>query len=248
MFRFSLLVVLLALAAAKADQQQIKCPQSGLHLYPDENNCNKYYECYYGQLNNITCEKDYLYNEVYRWCDFPDHVECGSRLVCEGDGTDCYEHHIDNNIPTSSPDDGFDCPEPQGFFADDKNCAKYWQCSNNVAIHHTCDTKGGIQLLYRPSNIQCDYPERVDCGNRPICEDVENDENCNRHTTTPKPITPCDGIPCDHGDGFYPEGDCVQCFCRCSGGVHYETCCQPGLFFNPAIEECDWPYNINGCP
>ena len=42
--------------------------------------------------------------------------------------------------PTSGPDDGFDCPEPQGFFADDKNCAKYWQCSNDVAVHHTCDT------------------------------------------------------------------------------------------------------------
>merc|ERR1712154_377731 len=64
--------------------------------------------------------------------------------------------------------------------------------------------------------------------------------------TTAKPSI-CEGIPCDHGDGFYPEGDCAQCFCRCVGGAHYETCCAPGLAFNPAVEQCDWPANINGC-
>lgn len=32
------------------------------------------------------------------------------------------------------------------------------------------------------SDNQCDWPERVDCGNRPICDD--NDENCGVPTTT----------------------------------------------------------------
>ena len=103
----------------------------------------------------------------------------------------------------------------------------------------------GIQLLYRPSNVQCDWPERVECGSRPACD--ENDDNCHdNHATTPKP-TVCEGIPCDHGDGFYPEGDCDQCFCRCVGGAHFETCCSPGLVFNPAKNQCDWTWNVNGC-
>ena len=64
--------------------------------------------------------------------------------------------------------------------------------------------------MYRPSNVQCDYPDRVDCGDRPVCDD--NDENCEDHhltTTTPKP-SPCDDIECDHGDDFYPEGNQIN--------------------------------------
>ena len=64
-----------------------------------------------------------------------------------------------------------------------------------------------LGLYYRQSNIQCDYPGRVDCGDRPVCD--HNDENCHdwHLTTTTKNPTPCDGIDCDHGDDFYPEGN-----------------------------------------
>ena len=61
--------------------------------------------------------------------------------------------------------------------------------------------------------MQCDWSDRVECGDRPICD--INDENCidqPEHTT--KPPSVCEGIPCDHGDGFYPESSCAQCFCR----------------------------------
>ena len=77
---------------------------------------------------------------------------------------------------------------------------------------------------------------------------IENDENCHgNHISTPMPPCICNGIPCEHGDGFYPEGDCEQCFCKCVGGYQSEICCAPGLAFNPAFEQCDWPQNINGC-
>ena len=35
----------------------------------------------------------------------------------------------------------------------------------------------GKQECFDEVNIWCDWPERVNCGNRPICD--ENDENCN---------------------------------------------------------------------
>ena len=103
----------------------------------------------------------------------------------------------------------------------------------------------GLQLLYRESDNQCDWPDRVECANRPVCD--ENDANCDENHITTKPPTVCDKIPCDHGDGYYPEGPCTQCFCRCVGNVHYENCCAPGLVFNAINNLCDWPYNTNGC-
>ena len=36
----------------------------------------------------------------------------------------------------------------------------------------------GKQECFDEVNIWCDWPERVNCGNRPICD--ENDENCNK--------------------------------------------------------------------
>jgi len=211
------------------------CPPDGLHVYVDPEHCSRYWECYNGCLNHVTCQKDYLFDPVHEWCDFPQNVCCGER---DCDNRDCNDE--------CDPSDGFDCPEANGFFADPKNCIKYWQCNNDIAVSHTCDKKNGQQLLYRPEDVQCDWESRVECGDRPICD--ENDENCAPqpvHTTTPASV--CNEIPCDHGDGFYPEGSCAQCFCRCVGGAHYETCCAPGLFFNPAVEQCDWPGNINGC-
>jgi len=212
-----------------------KCPSSGLHLYVDPDHCSRYWECYNGCLNHITCQNDYLFDPVHGWCDFPQNVCCGER---DCDGRSCNDE--------CGEGDDFDCPKPNGFFEDPKNCMKYWQCNNDIAQHHSCDTQNGQQLLFRLSDVQCDWSDRVDCGDRPICD--IHDENCipqPEHTT--KPPSVCEGIPCDHGDGFYPESSCAQCFCRCVGGNHYETCCAPGLFFNPEVNQCDWPGNINGC-
>ena len=103
----------------------------------------------------------------------------------------------------------------------------------------------GKQLLYRPSNNQCDWEERVDCGDRPICD--KNDQNCREpHHTTQKPPSACDNVVCQ-GNEFYPEGVCKKCFCQCHGGIADEMCCPNGLVFNPISNTCDWPFNINGC-
>ena len=48
--------------------------------------------------------------------------------------------------------------------------------------------ENGQQLMYDPNNNWCDWPNRVQCGDRPICD--EFDENCqNPHSTTPKTST-----------------------------------------------------------
>ena len=50
----------------------------------------------------------------------------------------------------------------------------------------------------------------MDCGDRPVCDN--NDENCHdwHITTTTKRPSPCDGIECDHGNDYYPEGNQIN--------------------------------------
>lgn len=111
-----------------------KCPSQGLHLYVDPDHCSRYWECYNGCLNHITCQNDYLFDPIHGWCDFPQNVCCGDR---DCDGRACNDNCSGGGgSSTVKPD--FDCPQANGFFGDPKNCAKYWQCNNDVPIHKTC--------------------------------------------------------------------------------------------------------------
>ena len=47
----------------------------------------------------------------------------------------------------------------------------------------------GKQECFDPVNTWCDWPERVDCGSRPICD--ENDENCNTVSWFPLTMSHC---------------------------------------------------------
>jgi len=212
------------------------CPNDGHidHTYADPEHCSRFFDCYNGCLNHMQCQLDYLYDTVHGWCDEPGRVTCGDR---DPDGRPCKD--------CVGPGPDFDCEAAggDGFYEYAKNCIKYIQCYGGVPQIHTCNPG----LYYRQSNIQCDYPGRVDCGDRPVCDN--NDENCHdwHLTTTTKKPSPCDGIECDHGNDYYPEGICKPCFCQCHDGVQDEICCQPGLVFNPATNTCDWPYNTDGC-
>ena len=108
-------------------------------------------------------------------------------------------------------------------------------------------SENGQQLLYNAELIQCDYPERVNCGERPICD--ENDENCvepPEHTT--KPPNGCSHFgPCTENGELVAQGDCERCFCECAAGHYEEICCSQELKFNPVELYCDWPYNIATC-
>ena len=77
-------------------------------------------------------------------------------------------------------------------------------------LYYNSNYNSKLGLYYRQSNIQCDYPARVDCGDRPVCDN--NDENCHdwHITTTTKRPSPCDGIECDHGNDYYPEGNKIN--------------------------------------
>merc|ERR1712165_678761 len=111
----------------------------------------------------MLCQKDYLYDIEHKWCNTPEDVTCGDR---DCDGRDCHDNHIVD----------FDCPSASGYFPDPKNCMKYYHCYDNQAEHINCQKQNGQQLLYNAAAVQCDWADRVNCGDRPICD--ENDENC----------------------------------------------------------------------
>jgi hypothetical protein len=51
-----------------------ECPPEGLFVYVDEEHCSKYWECYNGCANHMTCPRDQLYDEEHKWCNDPEKV------------------------------------------------------------------------------------------------------------------------------------------------------------------------------
>ena len=99
-------------------------------------------------------------------------MDCGERPICD---------ECDNNCGTTTsdgPTEGdcghfMDCSDMEdGWYPDEYNCRKYWHCSGGHGQHMMCRD----DLQYNPDNIQCDFDDRVDCGDRQVCDNC--DENC----------------------------------------------------------------------
>jgi len=215
------------------------CPKDkGPYFYADPDHCSRYWQCDNGCASHLLCEKDYLYDDLHKWCNYPKMVDCGKR---DCDGRPCKD---------PEPPFEFTCPEPNGLFPDPKNCMKYYNCYEKVPEHLSCQVKNGQQLLYDPTTTWCDWPDRVNCGARPICD--KNDKNCNNQPTQ-KPVTTkapndCDSFgACSKTGELRGQGKCKNCFCECGSGKWLQICCQPHLVFNDHIGQCDWPYNIPEC-
>ncbi len=96
---------------------------------------------------------------------------CGTR--------DCGDADCAANPP---PPADFSCPFDDGFFEDPDNCIRYFRCSGGVANEVTCHAAtDGSTEVYDTLLHSCRPEEEVDCGERPVCD--EFDENCQGETT-----------------------------------------------------------------
>jgi len=204
----------------------IDCPaDSALTLIADQDWCGSYWECFRGTLTRMTCENCYLFDEVNKWCSPPEFVDCGTRP------------HDENCQATTAPGD---CPYPYGYFKDPDDCTKYIICEEGTPRTLTCPKKADennqiIQLLYNYDAVQCDWPYRVSCEDRPICD--ENYQNCQ-----------CQGAeeadpdqPCPDETGLFIVANPFNCaiYYICESGVLSDTIvCEEGQYFDPGSYSC----------
>ena len=86
--------------------------------------------------------------------------------------------------------------------------------------------EGGVQQLYDPDHVWCDYPNKVDCGDRPICD--ENDENCDEApTTVTDPTAPTKApFECPEPSGYFADpNNCMKYYHCYEGAVEEHLNC-----------------------
>jgi len=118
-----------------------------------------------------------------------------------------------------APSDQFECP-PDGihFFPHEKYCHKFIMCYAGVPILSSC-AEG---LYFDRELLKCNFPEYAECIHE-VCPP----------TNDPTNIT-----------FIGSRVDCEKYFI-CYSGRPFEVRCAPGVHWNAADEQCDFPENAN---
>jgi len=215
--------------------------QDGLQ-FPDPEDCSSYYLCRDGCASHVKCERNFLFDTFRGYCNYPLDVDCGDRPCT--DPSHCFT--TTTGIPTTTTEDCghvIECKDlgGDGYHADPYNCRKYWNCYAGRAEHILCEDG----MYYDEKNIWCDYPDRVSCGDRPICDECDN--GCVTPGPTPEPTADCGHI-LDCGnmtDGWYADPYNCKKYWHCleGNGVHYM--CEEGLLYDPVHIWCDYPSSVD---
>merc|ERR1711892_1487116 len=214
--------------------------------YPDPDACSYFYQCNGGCFTHQQCEDDYRYDLVFSWCTYPFDVDCGDR-PCNDDGH-CYT----TTQKTTTEDCGhvMDCEaQGAGFWADPYNCRKYWQCvPHGMSTHHMCPDDQYYDMTYDG----CNWKELVQCGERPVCD--ERDNNCVTPPTNPPTDSPTVSPDCGNhtsfcensADGYF--SDPYNCrkywYCHNKEGDHHK--CPSEQLFDIVWNGCNFP-NLVDC-
>ncbi|KAK8722065.1 hypothetical protein OTU49_012461, partial [Cherax quadricarinatus] len=117
-----------------------------------------------------------------------------------------------------------ECPAPNGYFADARQCDRYYECVDNVMSVRLCPD-GMAFNDFNPAVEKCDLLSQVDCTGRPDLQPARPTEHCDRQ----------------YGN-FAPKetGNCQSAY-RCVDGVGTLISCPEGLAFSLETGICDWP-------
>lgn len=151
---------------------------------------------------------------------------------------------------------GFDCPEPNGIFADPLNCQWFYTCSNGVPDHDKCDRK----LMFDEVIKVCNFEEMVECGDRPkpgsstpepttTTKSTTTTPSTTAPTTTtattnPPPTTTEYQFHCPTASGLFPDPFNCQWFYSCSNGKAVHDKCDSHLLYDEEFKVCDFEENV----
>ncbi|XP_069190661.1 uncharacterized protein [Procambarus clarkii] len=127
-------------------------------------------------------------------------------------------------VPANGQEVASECPAPNGFFADARQCDKYYECIDNILTEKLCPDGMAFNDL-NPAVEKCDLLSQVDCAGRPALQPPQPTEHCDRQNGN---FAPKDSPNCQ--DAY-----------RCVDGVGSLISCPEGLAFALETGICDWP-------
>ncbi|XP_050306309.1 probable chitinase 10 [Anthonomus grandis grandis] len=164
-----------------------RCPRdNSKEVYWPDRNCNMFWQCSNGIAIRLSCPKGLQWNRRLNVCDWPTRARCINRRFDDADKLDAQDQEtlldqfqlpeeleeaslvareeltaVEQDQPLQSLRR---CPRDNSreVYLPDRNCNKFWQCSNGVPIKMSCPE--GLHWNRR-LNV-CDWPSRARCARR----------------------------------------------------------------------------------
>ncbi|XP_026325400.1 probable chitinase 10 isoform X1 [Hyposmocoma kahamanoa] len=259
------------------------CPANfSVHqLLPHETYCNKFYYCVFGEKVERECAPGTYFNpdaDPGPVCDWPDKVDCGGRPTAPPPTESSPAPTEGTTTPTpTAPTEDLDngCPadfDVHRLLPHEYDCNRFYYCVHGEKVERQCPPGLHFNPDVYPGPV-CDYPENVNCENRPTESTPAPTTAPPPPPTTPEPTTapppppttpepppppttcppppicptcPTDPPPdtCDGCDSWAHETDCDK-FWRCVSGRPVLITCSEGLHFNAETKTCDFICNAN---
>lgn len=242
--------------------------------FRDRNDCGKFYECNRGTAYEFLCSEGLAFNDDTKVCEPAARVRCTNvdwgapngvvppsdnyyefpRASGAGQNRTC---NICGQAKQAIPRHA-NCPRSNGYypvmFRNAKDCSQFFQCDHGTAYLIQCPA--GLHFNTR-INV-CDYPRNVDCSG-PV-QNPETAPGSSGGTQGGGASASCaicqaakhvirNHPNCPTKNGYYPvmfrhRTECTKYY-QCDHGTAFEIVCPAGLYFNTAINVCDYPQNVD---
>jgi len=208
--------------ASKVADEEYECsPREESYFEPDEQQCDKYFECNIkGEIKEHLCPDGFTFDITLEKCDYPVKVNCSTRP----------------NLQDPKP--STNCSRANGFFPWPANisCQNFWDCREGRAYKQTCP----VGVIFDPLLNTCATPDQ---STRQECKEGESNF---LGFTCPK-YTEESVLKFGNHDRLAHPDNCLQYFsCLKSGEPRLATCPRKKVF-NNATGQCTDPKNVPGC-
>lgn len=221
------------------------CPKDSSQLLPHQD-CGRFYICF-GETKLVReCPSGLHFNAELELCDLPQNVKCNMNKLKRH-----LKFKVEEILQRKNENPSALCASKnsEGILIPHEKCNQFYKCSAGRPVEFSCPTN----LLFNEINQMCDWPEKVDCDNRLIMADDTGSENNNdknddsvvvggdKHDPSQAPVI----CASENSDGVLVAHEECNRFYKCFDGHPVALNCPNKLVYNPEMEYCDWPWNVN---
>jgi len=209
-------------AATSPVKEQECVPLNDVSYYePDEEQCDKYYECNIkGEIRDHLCPDGFAFDPTLQKCDYPVKVNCTSRPLLQ------------------EPQPSKNCSRANGFFPwpANESCQNFWDCREGRAYLQSCP----VGVIFDPQLNTCATPDqstRTECT-----EGKDSFLGFQCPSYSPESV-----LRFGNHDRLPHPDNCQQYFtCLRTGGPRLATCPRKKVF-NNGTGQCGDPKDVEGC-
>ncbi|KAJ6644226.1 putative chitinase 10, partial [Pseudolycoriella hygida] len=196
--------------AAECEEVEIICSDGD--LFPHEEDCELFYQCFANTLVVISCPEGLHFDSTRKACNSPEQAQCAvDREICDDEGLHFNKNVGECDWPDQAGCGSFENNCTEGDLIPHKdNCELFHICSSDSWLEQSCPTG----LHFNPTIKQCDWPDAAQCEEA--------------------------AIVCSDGDLFPHEEDCAL-FYQCFANTLVVISCPEGLHFDSTRKACDFP-------